>query len=187
MKKALLLIISLLCAQCAYAYQTVLVDFPPNQGWHAVYYGTQNNEAILQYVPAGQSYENWTKSVIFHSYKNSNGSNRLSNNAARFMDQTTSQMEVQNPSQAYRYTKYTNMDSIATRCVQKNAQIPTQCEIYRVSNSYEGLIAMHYINKNIQDYQRTYSFWYEIIKDIRIYYSYYREDRILDKATSFEL
>lgn len=191
MKKVLLLIISLFLAsfltQRALAYQTVLVDFPENQGWHAVYYGTQDNEAILQYVPVGQSYENWTKTVIFHSYKNADGSENLSNNAARFMDKTTSQMEHQNSSQLYKYTKYNDMDSIAVRCVQKNAYIPTQCEIYRVSNSFEGLITMHYINKNIPDYKNTYDLWYEIIKDIRIYYSYYREDRILDKATSFEL
>lgn len=181
MKKVLLLIISLFIATCTFAYQTVLVDFPENQGWHSVYYATQNNEAILQYVPVGQSAENWTKTVVFHSYKTG------ANNAARFMDKTTAQMEYQNSSQLYKYTKYTNMDSIATRCVQKNQNIPTQCEIYRVSNSYEGLITMHYINKNIQDYKSTYDMWYEIMKDIRIYYNYYREDRILDKATSFEL
>ena len=171
----------------ALAYQTVLVDFPENQGWHSVYYATQGNESILQYVPIGQSYENWTKTMVFHSYRNADGSENLSNNAGKFMDTTTSQMEYQNSSQLYKYTKYTNMDSIAVRCVQKNAYIPTQCEIYRVSNSYEGLITMHYINKNISDYKNSYNLWYEIMKDIRIYYSYYREDRILDKATSFEL
>ena len=183
MKKALLLIISLCAMQAAIAYQTVLVDFPENQGWHSVYYQTQGSEAILQYVPVGQTYENWTKSVIFHSYDDLT----WTNSAAQFMDSTTSGMEAKYSSQMYRYTKYSEMDSIATRCVQKNAYIPTQCEIYRVSKSFEGLISMHYINKNVADYKSSFDFWYEIMKDIRIYYSYYRDDRIMDKATSFEL
>lgn len=183
MKKVLLLIISLFTAQVVLAYQTVLVDFPQNQGWHSVYYGSQNGEAILQYVPAGQTYNSWNKSVVFHSYKDLT----WTDSAAQFMDRTTSEMEYQNSSQRYRYTKYDDMDSISVRCVQKNANIPTQCEIYRVSKSFEGLISMHYINKNVQDYKNTYDTWYEIVQNIRIYYSYYMDDRILDKATSFEL
>jgi len=183
MKKVLLLIISLFVVQSAIAYETVLVDFPENQGWHAVYYGTQGTEAILQYVPIGQTYENWNKSVIFHSYKNLS----WTDSAAAFMDSQTTGMEAKNHTQNYRYTKYTEMDSIATRCVQGNSLIPTQCEIYRVSKSYEGLISMHYINKNVSDYKSSLDLWYEIIKDIRIYYSYYRDDRILDKATTFEM
>lgn len=186
MKKVLLLIISLISlvfSPAAFAYETVLVDFPPNQGWHADYYETQGSETILQYVPIGQTYDNWTKSVVFHSYKNLS----WTNSAAQFIDRNTYAMEVKNPSQKYRYTKYTEADSIAVRCVEKNAYMPRQCEIYRVSKSHQGLISMHYINKNVSDYKHTYDMWYQIIKDIRIYYSYYREDRILDKATSFEL
>lgn len=183
MKKVLSLIISLFLTQTAIAYQTVLVDFPDNQGWHPVCYETQGDEAILQYVPVGQTAENWTKTLVFHSYKNLT----WTDSAAAFMDRTTSEMEMQNSTQGYRYTKYNEMDSIATRCVQKNAVMPSQCEIYRVSKSFEGLISMHYINKNIQDYKNTFNYWYQIVQDIRIYQSYYREDRIMDKATSFEL
>lgn len=183
MKKILLTIISLLITTSVFAYETVLVDFPPNQGWHAVYYDTRGNEAILQYAPVGQSYQNWTKSVVFHSYKDPD----LLYSASLFMDRTTAQMELQNSSQMYKYLKYTEADSIATRCVQGNRNVPTQCEIYRVSTSYEGLITMHYINKNIQDFRNTFDLWFQIMQDIRIYYSYYRTDRIMNKATSFEL
>lgn len=182
-KKVLLLIISLLLCQAVFAYQTVLVDFPPNQGWHAVCYETQAGEIILQYVPVGQSNENWTRAVIFHAYKNLT----WTDSSAAFMDRITQQMEMKNSSQLYRYTKYTEADSIATRCIQKNANTPTQCEIFRVSKSFEGLISMHYINRNVQDFKNNYNQWYGIMKDIRIYYSYYMDDRILDKATSFEL
>lgn len=183
MKKALLLIISLFISSAVFAYQTVLIDFPPNQGWHSVYYEAQGGETILQYVPIGQSYQNWDKSVIFHSYKNL----VWTDSAAKLMDKLTQQMERENSSQFYFYKKYNDADSIATRCVQKNAKTPTQCEIFRVSKGFESLISMHYINKDTQDYKNTYNLWYQIMKNIRIYYSYYMDDRILDKATSFEL
>lgn len=183
MKKVLLLIISIFFAQTAMAYETVLVDFPENQGWHAVYYDTQSDETILQYVPIGQTYENWTRAVIFHSYKNLT----WTDSAARFMDRITRQMELKNSTQLYRYTKYTDADSISTRCIHKNAYAPTQCEIYRASKSFEGLISMHYVNKNVQNFKNSYNLWYQIIQDVRIYYSYYMDDRVLDKATSFQL
>ena len=187
MKKLHLLIISLIFsfafAQTVLAYQTVIVNFPQGQGWHPVYYEEQGDETILQYVPVGQEYQNWTKSIIFHSYRNPD----LYDNAVKFMRQTTMQMELKNSSQLYRSIKSSDSDSIATRCIKKNANIPSQCEIYRVSTSYEGLISMHYVNKDIQDFKTTYDFWLQIVREIRIYYSYYRDDRILDKATIFEL
>jgi len=186
MKKVLLLIISLFIVQvtvqvAVQAYQTVLVDFPQNQEWHATYYQTQGSETILQYVPYGQTGKSWSRTLIFHSYKEPEDS------AATFLDKTTSQMENLNSSQAYRYTKYTPVDSIATRCVRTNARMTSQCDIFRVSKSFEGLISMQYINKNIQDFKGSYNLWYGIVRDIRIYQSYYREDRVMDKATSFEL
>lgn len=183
MKKVLLLIINLLLAQAVYAYQTVLVDFPQNQGWHSVVYQALGGEIILQYVPVGQNGQQWTKTVVFHSYKNLS----WTDSAARLMDKLTQQMELKNPSQQYKYTKYTDADSIAVRCVQKNAYIPTQCEILRTSQSFDGLITMHYINKDVSDFKSTYDMWYGIMQNIRIYYSYYMDDRILDKATSFEM
>ena len=184
MKKVLLSIISIFAIQlCVFAYETVLIDFPANQRWDAVYYATQGTEAILQYVPYGQSEKNWTKTLIFHSYKTLN----QSGSAGTLMDTTTMQMENQNTSQLYRYLKYSEMDSIATRCVQKNSRKDAQCEIYRTSKSFEGLISMHYINKNVQEYKSTYNTWYNIVKNIRIYQSYYRDNRVMDKASSFEL
>lgn len=184
MKKVLLLLISILLIPLAvFAYQTVLVDFPDGEGWYQAYYDTQGLETILQYVPAGQTAQNWTRTLVFHSYRTLN----QTTNAAAFMDRTTGQMEAKNSTMLYKYTKYTNTDSIAVRCIQKNNLMPTQCEIYRVSNSFESMITMHYINKNVADYKKNYAQWYDIMQNIRIYYNYYREDRILDKATSFEL
>lgn len=182
MKKVLLLIISLFLAQSAFAYQTVLIDLPSGQGWHTDYYAVQGDEAILQYVPAGQTTKDWVRTVVFHSYKNSRY-----DTASKFMDVTTGQMESQNPSQAYKYLKYTETDSIATRCVTRNTYIPSQCEIYRIVTTYDGLISMHYIDKNKQRFKSTYNDWFQIIKGVRIYYSYYLDDRVMGKSTSFQL
>lgn len=187
MKKVLSIFVSFLllfaAVQSAVAYETVIVSFPDKQSWHVVYYDMQGREAILQYVPKGETYGNWTRTVIFHSYKGAN----QTQTASAFLNRTTSQMEMKNASQLYSYTKYTDVDAIATRCVQKNEYVPTQCEIYRVANSYEGLISMHYINKDVKDFKNTFNLWHEIIKGVRLYYSYYRTDRVLNKATIFEL
>lgn len=187
MKKALLNIINilvvLLMGQTCLAYETVIIDFPLKQGWHKVYYETQNDETILQYTPSGQNEKNWSRSVIFHSYKNL----RTTNSASRLLDVTAAQMEMQNPTAKYTYLKYTHDDAIAMRCTNSTMSSIAQCEIFRVSKSYEGLISMHYINRNKQNFRDTYNQWHNIIRGVRIYYSYYRTDRVLDKSTIFEL
>jgi hypothetical protein len=187
MKKILLNIISLLILifinNSAIAYETVVVDFPVKEGWHSVYYQSIGKESILQYVPKGQSYSKWTRTIIFHSYKDG----RIERDAGRFMNTTTSQMEAQNSSAGYKYIKNTPEDSMAIRCTNRTAIAPAQCEIYKIMLSHEGIMTMHYINKNKQDYVNTYNKWYNIIKNIRIYYSYYRTDRVMDKATYFEM
>lgn|SRR5574344_638185 len=185
MKKVLLLIISLLMltATAVFAYETVLIDFPTTEGWHVVYYETVGMESILQYVPSGQTNEDWTRTLIIHSYKRANNTG----SASGLLDTLTSQMEAQNTSQAYRYLKYTPMDAIATRCIHQNKITPTQCDFFRTSKSFEGIMSMEYINKNTKEFKAEYSKWYNIVKDIKIYRSYYRTDRIMDKATSFEI
>ena len=84
--------------------------------------------------------------------------------------------------------KDSGVDSIAIWCVNKNAAMPAQCEILRVTSGYEGLISIHYINKNPQ-YFMTYQKdpWLKIIRDVRIYYSYFRWDRVTGKETSIQL
>ena len=186
MKRVLLLFISIFfitCAPKAQAYQTVLVDFPSKQGWHAVYYKTLGTETILQYVPQGQSAKNWKKSIIFHSYND----DYLLDETPKFLDKTTTQMLIKNPTQNYSYLKYTPADSIATRCVEKTKTMPAQCEIFRATNTHTGIVSIHYVNKNRHDFINTYQNWLKIVKDVRIYYSYYRTNLIMDKATRFEI
>lgn len=183
MKKVLLLIISLiLLAPAVFAYQTVLVNFPPYQGWHKALYEVQGSEAILQYTPSGQTSKKWTRTLIFHSYKDP----RI-DSMQRFSEGIMGQMEYLNASAGFKYIKNDDTDSIAVRCVSKVGKYPAQCEIFRTSNSFEGFITMQYINKNVADFKKNYNTWLNIVRNIRIYYSYYMDERVLNKETSFHI
>ncbi len=43
------------------AYETIIIKYPPREHWIKAYYKKKGNEAILQYVPNGQSTNNWQK------------------------------------------------------------------------------------------------------------------------------
>src|SRR5574344_2727301 len=109
MKKVLLSIVSLifLTTSAAWAYQTVLVNFPYDEGWHNVYYATRGDEAILQYVPRGQNAKNWSRTLIFHSYKNPQY-----DDLNKFSTMLTSQMQVINPSSGFNTIKDDDNDII---------------------------------------------------------------------------
>ena len=92
MKKVLLfsLIFSIIFSVAAFGYETIIIDFPKNTKWNAVYYRNIGTEAILQYVPDGQQYTNWKQAVIVHSYKDNGGP------AYRLSDILTAQLMRQN-------------------------------------------------------------------------------------------
>src|SRR5574344_392022 len=122
MKKVLLLLISLGFGIACFAYETVIINFPERENWHASYYDTQGTETILQYNPNGQDEKNWTKTVIFHSYK----SPKI-DDASRMLSNLCAEMQSRNPTAKYKITKYTMEDSIATRCTSKYKNSPAQC------------------------------------------------------------
>ena len=57
----------------------------------------------------------------------------------------------------------------------------------------ENIIYMNYgikineLNKNKDDFMYHYNQWYGIIKNAKLYNSYYRDERTLNKAEYFEL
>ena len=184
MKKVLLLTISIFLisiAQMALAYETVIVPFPPNDMWHPVLHQKRGNEAILLYVPNGQTRNNWTRGLFFHSYKSS------ARSVAQVLSTSVNEMTLLNSSQQYEYLKYTPENVMVTRCITKNKYTPSQCEIFRVAKSFDGVITMHYINKNNKDFHQNFEQWMHIIDDIRIYQSYFRDNRVLDKELQFEI
>ena len=189
-KKSGLISILLVCllinffAQTACAYQTALITYPENnKNWKQIYFGKQYDEVLSQWIPSYSYPKDWTESVVFHSYNWAKG-----NSCYKFLLNLLSNVAAQNNTMTRQIIKDDYVDSVAIWCVNKNKVMPAQCEIVRVTAGYEGLVSIHYINKNPQyflNYQKDT--WLSIIRNIRIYYSYFRWDRVTGKETSVQL
>ena len=182
MKRVLLSSLVLLFTTLAvFAYETIIIKYPPNEVWVKAYYKKVGLEAILQYVPKGQTHANWNRSIIVHSYNESGYPVRV------FIANELAKMIKTNPSANYKYLRLTDNDAIAGRCTQNYNGIKAQCEFYRVTRAHGGLISVHYINRNKTDFMNNYQQWYDIIKKAKFYNSYYRDERTFDKSEYFEL
>ena len=182
MKRVLLSsIIFFLTTIAVFAYETVIIKYPDGEVWDKAYYKKVGNEAILQYVPRGESADNWKRSIIIHSYFDSGYPVNI------FITNELMTMKKNNPNGNYRYLRITPLDSMAFRCTEDYKNIKAQCEFYRVTNAHKGIISMHYINRDKEDFMKHYKQWYEIIKRAKYYNSYYRDERTFDKAEYYEL
>ena len=183
MKKVLLFSLIIYCFTqlISFAYETIIIDFPKGTKWDVAYYQNIGTEAILQYVPSGQSYKNWKQTVIVHSYKDSTFY------AHQLSDRITAQLQRQNPTGKYKYLKYSSVDSIAVRGTANYKGIAAQGEILRTTKAAEGLMTIQYIDRSREHFKQNYSTWVKIIRDARTYNSYWRDDRVLNKGENYEL
>lgn len=166
----------------ASTYQTLAFDFPNGAGnWHVAYHRKITNETIVQYVPSGQNYTNWSETLVLHSYRNVNARTPLA-----FLRRLTAQLEAMNDYSKYQYERVTQSDAIATRCVVGNSRMSAQCDIYRAMESFEGYVTMQYINKDMESFKLNYFKWMETIRQAKPYQSVFRNDRYLNKD-NFEL
>lgn len=174
------ILICFICLQnLAYSYETVLIDFP-NGGWHKVFYENRDQEAIVQFVPSGQTKASYLESVIFHSYKKTLYGNVTPESIFQYHIR---QAMKKDRSIKMSYTKVGEDDTMAIWC----SKAASQCEIVRTAQGYEGIIVMHYINNNPQYFQSICPNWVNIMKQVKIYYSYYRWNSTMNKANSVEL
>ncbi len=174
-----LIIILSLSVSMAFAYQTLAFDFPNGAGnWHVAYHRKLMNETIVQYVPQGESYAQWSQTFIIHSYRNA-----LAKTPLTFLRRLTSQLEAVNDYAKYQYERITPNDAIATRCVVGNARMDAQCDIYRVVQSFDGYITMQYINRSFDDFKLVYFRWLDSIREARPYQAEFRNDRYLSKES----
>ena len=183
MKKILLtsFLLVFLTTIAVFAYETVIIKYPDGELWQKGYYKKIGAEAILQYVPAGQTSKNWNRSIIVHSYYDS----ALPVNI--FIANDLARMMKTNPTGKYKYLKLSPVDSIAGRCTDDYKNVKGQCEFYRVSRAHEGIVSLHYINRDKDDFMKNYKQRFEIIKKAKFLNTYYRNDRILNKSEYFEL
>ena len=163
-----------------FAYETIIIKFPERQNWVKAYYKKSGSEAILQYVPNGQTSNDWRQSIVVHSYQNKLPVNiMISTNAARLMKV--------NPTAQFKTLRMTPNDAIIGRCTENYKNIEAQCEFFRATVGYETNVTIHYMNKNKDDFMNNYHQWYNIVKRAKLYNSYYRDERTLDKSEYFEL
>ncbi len=179
-----IILMTLMLSGSAFAYQTALITYPDyNKNWKQVYFGKQNSETISQWIPSYEYSNNWSESVVFHSYNWAKG-----NNCYKFMSNLLANVGSQNNTMQSWIIKDKPEDSVAIWCAKKTKTMAAQCEILRVTSAYEGLVSIHYINKNpdaFLKYQQEP--WLKIVRDVRIYYSYFRWDRVTGKETSVQL
>ena len=85
------------------------------------------------------------------------------------------------------YIKKHPQDMVATWCIAQNEAMQEHCEILRTTQSFDGALSMHYLNKNPKHFETIKQEWLERILKARVYQSYFRLDRILNKSMTFEL
>ena len=179
-----LLLLMNIFSPAANAYQTALITYPDyNKNWKQIYFGKQYDETISQWIPSYSYQNDWTESVVFHAYNWAKG-----NNCYKFMSNLLASVASQNTTMRSTIIKDRPEDSVAIWCVDKNKVMPAQCEILRVTSAYEGIVSIHYINKNPKYFlQYQQKDWLSIVRNVRIYYSYFRWDRVTGKETSVQL
>ena len=181
MKKVLLFSIFLLTTLVVAAYETIIFHFPDGELWESAYYKKIGNEAILQYVPGGQTSNIWTRTIVVHSYEESDLS------ATYFAQNEIRKMIRINPTKKYTTIKRSENDVIFTRCTDDYNKLQGHCEFLRITRAHGGIITIQYMNRNKKDFENNYTLWLEVIRGARLMNSYYRGERTFNKAPYFEL
>lgn len=181
MKKVLLFSMILLSTLAVCAYETIIFHFPDGERWDSAFYKKRNLEAILQYVPFGQTSENWIRTIVVHSY------NENESPAPYFGQREIQKMMKINPTGKYSIIKSKENDAIYKRCTEKYNELPAHCEFLRITRAHGGLVSIQYINRDKNDFDNNYTLWLQVIRDARLMNSYYRDERTFDKSMYFEL
>ena len=180
--KILLVLVLFISAKPVFAYQTVAMDFIGL--WYKIKYINNERDAIVQYVRQGYDKNTWNESIVFHTFK---WTKEKEMNASDLMQYLLTDVRRKNSSLKVEYIKNHPEDMIASWCVDKNELMDEHCEILRTTQSFEGALSIHYLNKNLKHFEDVKYVWLEKISKARVYQSYFRLDRILNKSMTFEL
>ena len=181
MKKVLLLLSISFSIIAVSAYETIIFHFPDGELWESAFYKKRGNEAILQYVPGGQTSNNWVRTIVVHSYNESDAP------ATYFAQNEMRKMLKINPTAKYKTIKASENDAIFTRCTDKYNELPEHCEFLRITKAHGGIVTVQYMNRNKKDFENNYTLWLEVIRGARLMNSPYRTERTFDKSMYFEL
>ena len=182
MRKALLASLLFLFSMITvFAYETVIIKYPDGEFWVKAYYKKVGLESILQYVPRGQTHKNWTRTIIIHAH------DEIAYPVSVFMSNNLAMMTKTNPTAPYKYLRLNDYESIAGRCTEDYKGVKGQCEFYRSTRAHTGVVSIHYINKDKDDFMKHYQQWYDIIRKAKFLNTYWRNERTLNKSEYFEL
>ena len=163
------------------AYETIIINFPDGENWEKAYYKKVGNEALLQYVPYGETSDTWSRSIVVHSYKDRD--DRINT----FATNNLRRMQLANPTTKYKTIKMSQNDAMFTRCTEKYKNVDAQCEFYKITKVHQGIVSVHYMNKDKENFMNNYTLWHEIIRNTKFLNSYYRNERTFNKSIYFEL
>lgn len=168
----------------AIAYETVVIDFPYST-WKTILYKKTSGGSIVQFIKKSESKNNYSESVIFHSYRNTSVNSRFL--IQSLLQKSFRQSNIENIKP--RYLKLDPDDSIALWCSDsKGISSIKQCEIIRSTKALtKGVITMRYISKNPSHFKSVQNTWINTLVNTKLYYSYYRWERVMNKAVTFEL
>lgn len=182
MKRVLLIsLVILITSLAVFAYETVIIKFPQDEVWVKAYYKKIGLESILQYVPRGQTYKNWNRAIIIHAY------DEAVYPITVFMANNIALMAKNNPTAPYRYLRLNDHECMAGRCTKDYKGIHGQCEFFRATKAHGGIISIHYINKDEEDFMKNYQLWFDIVRRAKFLNTYWRNERTLNKSEFFEL
>lgn len=164
------------------AYQTVTMDFPGN--WYKIKYLNNDRDGIVQFVRQGYNEKNWYESVVFHVFKWTKDREMT---AKKLLLVLLSDVQRKNNTMKVKYIKLDDDEAMATWCVRAVPNMPAHCELIRTTQSFEGAMSMHYINRDTENFHFVKNDWIERVSNAKVYQSYFRLDRILNKSLTFEL
>lgn len=168
----------------ALGYETVVIDFPYST-WKPILYKKTSGDSIVQFIKKSESQNNYSESVIFHSYRNTSVNSRFL--IQSLLQKSFRQSKIENIKP--RYLKLDPDDSIALWCSDsEDISSIKQCEIIRSTKALtKGVITMRYISKNPSHFKTVQNTWINTLVNTKLYYSYYRWERVMNKAVTFEL
>ena len=179
-----ILFLVIFIGQISFAYETVALKYPDNRGWHRSNYITGKTETIAQYTPGGQGATNFKEAVVYHSYKIKNPDAR---NAATLLKKKLATVVKTSKGMNMKPIKSNSSNAIYRWCAEDVNGQGAQCELVRATVTHEGVITIHYINKDKNDFDNKFNDWYDRVTKLKTYYNYYRTDHVLNKNTYFEL
>jgi hypothetical protein len=171
-------------APASYCYETLILHYP-DRNWIPVAYDRleEEEEVIAKFVPIYDDKKNWTEMLVFHSYKQA----KKDNETADEFIQTVLGRGAVNFSEIKKETIKTDPNDSVIIWYGAKGKEPAQYEILRVTVGIESVISVHYINRDIRNFPARRKIWLPIIENATVYYSYYRWDRMMNKALCVEL